>query len=438
MGKNTVLKEFFKYSSLNVLGMIGISFYILADTYFVANGIGSDALAALNIAIPVYSLIHGTALLLGMGAGTKFSIYKSQGENKKANSIFSQTIIIVAIFSAVFMLLGLLFSKNLSTLLGADKATFEMTEIYLKIILLFSPAFVLNETMICFIRNDNSPHLSTIGMILGSLFNIVFDYIFIYYFKLEMLGAVLATGFSPVISLIILSTHFFKKKNSLKFIKTKLNPKNILSIFSIGLPSFVTEMSSGIVILIFNFIMLSFCGNLGVAVYSVIANIAIVIFAIFNGIAQGVQPLISQNYGRNNTKNMFLAFKYATVTTVLLGLCLYIFMFVFSGEITLLFNSERNEELQKLATTGIKLYFIGCLLAGFNIICSAFFSSVENAKTANIISFLRGFIIIIPFAFAFSMLFSINGLWLSFTACELVVSIISVVFLIKTAKKKTA
>ena len=186
MVKNSVLKEFSKYSSLNVLGMLGISFYILADTFFVANGIGSDALAALNIALPVYSLVHGTALLLGMGGGTKFSIYKSQGENKKANSIFSQTILIVAAFAAVYMLVGLLFSGNLAVMLGADNVTFDMTNIYLKIVLLFSPALILNETMICFIRNDGSPHLSTAGMIVGSLFNIVFDYIFNQFIKREL------------------------------------------------------------------------------------------------------------------------------------------------------------------------------------------------------------------------------------------------------------
>lgn len=437
MGKNSVLKEFSRYSSLNVLGMLGISFYILADTFFVANGIGSDALAALNIALPVYSLVHGTALLLGMGGGTKFSIYKSQGEYKKANSIFSQTILTVIAFAIVYMLVGLLFSGNLSVLLGADDVTFDMTNIYLKIVLLFSPAFILNETMICFIRNDGSPHLSTAGMIVGSLFNIVFDYIFIYNFKLGMLGAVLATGFSPVVSLIILSTHFLRRKNSFKFIKTKIKFKSVISIFSIGLPSLVTELSSGIVIIIFNIIMLKLCGNLGVAAYGVIANIALVILAIFNGIAQGAQPIISHNYGKQNNKNMLLAFKYAALTAVLLALVLYIIMFIFSSEITLIFNNEHNEKLQQLATTGIKLYFIGCVFAGFNIISSAFFSSVENAKTANTISLLRGFIVIIPSAIILSVLFSINGLWLSFTVCESIVSIISIIFLIKNIAKKT-
>lgn len=435
MNNRKILLEFLKYSSLNVLGMLGISFYILADTFFIANGIGATGLAALNLAIPVFSLIHGLALMLGMGGATRFSVRKGQEMQEECNSIFSQTIGSALLISAVFMMIGILFSKNIAIMLGADFETFKMAEIYLKIILLFSPAFILNEIIICFVRNDGSPQLSTIGMLTGSIFNIIFDYIFIYPCKMGILGAVLATGFSPVISLIVLSIHFIKKNNTFKLIKTKLRFSQIIKIISIGFTSFVSELSSGIVIIIFNLIMLRLCGNIGVAAYGVVANISIVITALFTGIAQGSQPIISRNYGIGNTKNIADVLKYALSSVLIVSTVLYTLTFIFANDIASAFNQENNPELLKIATNGIKLYFSAIVFAGINIVLSIYFSAIEYTKQANTVSILRGLVVIIPMAFILSSLFGVEGLWLSFTATEFLVSVTAIVlFIIKTKK----
>ncbi|MGN0172954.1 MAG: MATE family efflux transporter [Acutalibacteraceae bacterium] len=435
MNNRKILLEFLKYSSLNVLGMLGISFYILADTFFIANGIGATGLAALNLAIPVFSLIHGLALMLGMGGATRFSVRKGQEMQEECNSIFSQTIGLALIISAVFMMIGILFSKNIAIMLGADRETFKMAEVYLKIILLFSPAFILNEIIICFVRNDGSPQLSTIGMLTGSIFNIIFDYIFIYPCKMGILGAVLATGFSPVISLIVLSIHFIKKNNTFKLIKTKLRFSQIIKIISIGFTSLVSELSSGIVIIIFNLIMLRLCGNIGVAAYGVVANISIVITALFTGIAQGSQPIISRNYGIGNTKNISAVLKYALSSVLIVSAVLYTLTFIFANDIASAFNQENNPELLKIATNGIKLYFSAIVFAGINIVLSIYFSAIEYTKQANIVSILRGLVVIIPMAFILSSLFGVEGLWLSFTATEFLVSVTAIVlFIIKTKK----
>lgn len=433
MNNRKILSEFLKYASLNVFGMLGISFYILADTFFIANGIGSTGLAALNLAIPIYSLIHGSGLMLGMGGATGFSVQKSQNKQKECNSIFSHTIVLALIISAFFMLIGILFSQNLANLLGADKETLEMTRIYLKTILLFSPAFIFNQIIICFIRNDGSPKLSTIGMLAGSLFNIIFDYIFIYPCKMGISGAVLATVFSPVVSLIILSVHFIKRNNTFRFIKTKLKFSQIIKTLSIGFSSFFSELSNGIVIIIFNLIMLRLCGNIGVAAYGVVANISIVIIALFTGIAQGSQPIVSRNYGTGDFKNIKAVLKYAIFSVLIISAILYTFIFVFANDISSAFNNENNPELLKIAANGLRLYFSAIVFAGINIILSAYFSAVEHPKPASIISVLRGLIVIIPIAFLLSSLFGVDGLWLSFTVTEFLVSVTAVVFVIKTA-----
>lgn len=212
MENKSQLKEFSRYCTLNVLGMIGLSCYILADTFFVSKGLGRNGLTALNLAIPVYSFIHGSGLMLGIGGATKYSIFKSNKERKNANTIFTNTFYLATVISIVFVLVGIFLSKSLTTVLGSDSDVFKMTNIYLKCILIFAPAFIINDVLICFIRNDNNPNLSMYAMLGGSLSNIILDYIFIFPLQLGIFGAVFATGLAPIISILILSLHRIKKK----------------------------------------------------------------------------------------------------------------------------------------------------------------------------------------------------------------------------------
>lgn len=212
MNKYYVLKNFFKYVSLNVMGMIGLSCYILADTFFVSNALGSNGLAALNFSIPIYCIINGAGLMIGIGGATRYSILKSQNEDEKANSIFSNTVIIGMVVGIIMLIVGLFLSTPIAKLLGADGTTLTLASTYLTTILSFSPFFILNNIMIAFIRNDGNPRLSMAGMLTGSFSNIVLDYIFIYPLSMGMFGAAFATGLAPIISLCILSSHFIKQK----------------------------------------------------------------------------------------------------------------------------------------------------------------------------------------------------------------------------------
>lgn len=434
MEKSNCFQDFVKYSSLNVLGMIGLSCYILADTFFVSKGLGTNGLTALNLAIPIYSFIHGSGLMIGMGGGTKYSIQKSQGKDKVANSIFSHVVAIAAIFAAVFVLIGLFFSGNIVRLLGADETVYQMTKTYLQVILLFAPAFLMNNVLLCFVRNDGAPQLSMTAMITGSLSNIILDYVFIFPCQMGIFGAVFATGLAPIISMLILSSHFIKKKNQFHWIKCRLERRMAASICSSGIPSLITELSSGIVIIVFNSIILGLEGNVGVAAYGVIANLSLVIIAIYTGIAQGIQPIMSRNYGVGNHRNIQLILRYALITMLILSVLVYMGVFLGAEQIAAIFNSERNELLQTIAVEGLKLYFIACPFAGFNIIISIYFTSTEYPIPANIISILRGFFVIIPMAFLLSSIAQITGVWCAFPATELLVTIVGVIFFVMSKK----
>ena len=407
-----MLKEYAKYTSLNVLGMLGLSCYILADTYFVAKGLGSSGLAALNLAIPVYSFIHGTGLMLGMGGATWFSIFKSQGVRERKDQVFFHTTILACCFAVLFVVEGL------------------TTQTYLKVLLLFSPAFLVNDLLLCFVRNDGAPQLAMAAMLGGSFSNIVLDYVFIFLFQMGIFGAVFATGLAPVISLAILSPFFLRHKNSFHLKKStagnrfKIGWHLVVQILAGGIPSLVAELSSGIVIIVFNVIILSLQGNTGVAAYGVVANLSLVVVSVFTGIAQGIQPIVSKYFGMGETKKRQVIFRYAVFTVIVLSGLIYLGMSVGAEQVATVFNSEGNQELQKIAVEGIRLYFIGIVFAGFNIVSAIYFTSTDQAKPANLISLLRGFVLIVPFAFLMSGLFGITGLWLTFPLTEFLVAII--------------
>jgi len=428
---NSILKSFIKYVSFNVISMIGLSCYILADTFFVANDVGSIGLTALNLVLPAYSLISGIGLMIGMGAATKYSIYRGRNNKEKANKVFTNSIILGFLVGLILTIVGISFSYDIASLLGADKNVNPLAGVYLKTILMFSCAFIINNIIICFIRNDDNPNLSMIAMLLGSFSNIILDYIFIFPFKLGMFGAAFATGLAPVISLIALSLHFIKKKNNFKFIKCKISKYYIKNIISLGIPSFITEFSSGIIMLLFNFTILDIANNIGVAAYGVIANLALIVVAIFTGIAQGIQPIISKNYGEGKSKNVKIIYKYALITAAVVGSLCYLLGIVFSEEIINVFNKERNQELFSIANEGIKIYFTAFFVMGLNIVTTSFFASINEAKESFIISIIRGLIVVIPLILLLSRLFGMTGVWITIPLAEVSTLLISIMLYLK-------
>ncbi|MGI5968580.1 MAG: MATE family efflux transporter [Lachnospiraceae bacterium] len=427
MEQQTGFREFFRYTALSVLGTLGVSCYILADTFFVSKGLGANGLTALNLAIPVYNFIHGTGLMLGMGGATRFCVCKSRQRREKVNQIYTNTLYLGALFSAVFVLIGLFFGKRLSLLLGADKNVLDMTATYLKWLLLFSPAFILNDILLCFVRNDDNPRLAMTAMIIGSFSNIILDYIFIFPMKMGIFGAIFATGLSPIISIISMLSHWIKRKNTFHVCRTKVKTHIVRQELALGFPSLIAQLSSGIVMITFNAIILKLEGNTGVAAYGIIANISLVVVAIYTGIAQGVQPLISHFYGKSIDRQVRTLMRYSVQTMLVISLFIYIIIFVFAQPIASVFNSENNLELQQIAVTGLKIYFTSSAFVGYNIILAIFFTSVEIALPAHILSVLRGLVLIIPMAFLLSAIGGMMGIWLTYPITEALVAVLGYV-----------
>lgn len=425
MEEISIRRSFTRYVSLNVIGMLGLSCYILADTFFVARGIGADGLAALNLAIPVYSFIHGTGLMIGMGGATRFTISKSE-------SVFTQALYYAFFTACFFTIMGVFFSEPIAALLGASGGTLENTTVYLRTILCFSPMFLLNNVIICFVRNDGNPKLSMFAMLTGSFSNVILDYIFIFPLGMGMFGAAFATGIAPVISLTILSIHLLKKRNTFHCLRQTPRFRDFADLSALGISAWITELSSGIVIIVFNMLLLQLAGNTGVAAYGILANIALVILAVFTGIAQGMQPIVSLSHREKHPERIRKVLQYGFLTAGVIAVLVYILSFLFAEPIVAAFNKDGNAQLAEIAVQGMRIYFTAFVFAEVNLLCAACFSAVDCPKNAFVISLLRGFLIIVPAALILSALFGINGVWTAMTVSEFVVLLVSIWMLRKS------
>lgn len=420
-------KEFIWYASSNVLAMLGLSCYILADTFFIAQGLGEKGISALNLALPIFSLMIGLCILISVGSSTLYKILISR-QDQKAQEVFTLAFVLSVVLSILLMLLGLFFAENLARVMGSTPELLKDTSTYIRVALLFSPAFFMNILFQAFFRNDNRPGRVMTASLLGSFSNIILDYIFIFPLNMGMFGAVFATGVSPVVSLLVLSPLIFSKKRSFKLSLKDLSLKLLPQGLKLGVPSFVMELSSGLVIMVFNMILLGLVGSVGVAAYGVIANVSLVILALFNGIAQGMQPISSQAYGLGDREGGLSLLRFAIKVTLIFSLVVYLTVFIFKGAISNQFNPENNLLFRSISVEGLGIYFIGMIPAGLNILLSMYFTSISKARPSQVMTFLRGILLIIPLAFLLSRLFGVLGVWISFPLTELLVLIIGLFF----------
>ena len=418
------IKDFARYTGLSTIGAVGVSIYILADTFFISKGMGTDGLAALNIAIPIYNFIWGLSVMLGMGGATRYTIARSRGESELGNKIFSLVFAVTLAFSSAFVLVGIFGARWAAGLLGANEEILDLTTTYMRVILIFAPAFALNQVFTCFVRNDGEPNLAMQGTLIGSLINIVLDYVLIFTLDMGMLGAALATACSPLVGMAIMWKHKTRGNNQFHLTKDLSDIKNLGKTCALGFPSLATELSSGIVVIVFNMILLSLAGNVAVAAYGVIANISLVVIAIYNGMSQGMQPLMSEAYGRGNIHGAVAVLKYGLAVCAALSAVIYCVIFFGAEGITAVFNSENNPDLPGFAVPGLKIYFTAAIFAGINIILQIYFTSTEKALPGQIISLLRGLIVIVPAAFLLSRAFDVTGVWLAFPVTEAVVAVV--------------
>ena len=427
-------KQYFKYVSQNIFGLLGTSCYILADTYFISQAAGTDGVTLLNLCLPIYNLIFAFGSMIGLGSATRYTILQAQGD-VRAQRYFSNAIFSACILSVPFLLAGIFCPEALLRLMGGDAEIVALGVGYTRIFLLFTPFFMCNYIVSAFTRNDGDPSLAMVATLSGSLFNVVFDYIFMFPMGLGLPGAALATAVSPVLSICICSRHFFKKSNTLRFLRRAPSIRLLAQSCPLGVSGFVGELSSGVTTTVFNLLLLRLSGNVAVAAYGVIANFALVATAIFNGVAQGAQPLVSACYGKNDSQGARKLLFLGTGTALALAAVLYGVVVGFTDPLVAVFNSENSLQMAAFAHTGMRVYFVGYFFAGFNIVAAGYLGAVNRPAEASATSLCRGMAAIVVCSLVLSALFGMNGVWAAFPASEALTALLTVVLLLK--KKKT-
>ncbi len=433
----SIEKKFCKFVSLNVFAMVGMSCYILADTFFISVAEGADGITALNLVLPVYSLIFAIGSMLGAGAATRYGIAKAAG-NRQADRYFFNAVCFALLFGVCFSVVGGLAPEAVLRLLGGDRQIIAVGANYTRIFMLFAPCFMLNYIFTSFIRNDNAPLLSMIATLTSSFSNILLDYLFMFPLKMGMPGAALATGLSPVISIAVCSLHFLSGKSAIPIRPALPSGKLFWQSCQLGVAGFVGEISSGITTMVFNFLILALAGNVGVAAYAVIANLAIVGTAFFNGIAQGEQPLASEAYGKGDATAQGKIRRLSLQTAAVTAVVIVSLVLIFAEPCVRLFNREASAQLAAYAEPGLRLYILGFLFAGINIVGTGYLSATEQAKAAFFVAVLRGLAAIVGFAFLLSKLLGMLGIWLAFPVAEAFCMLFTLIALQKQKQRAVA
>ena len=398
-------KQFFKYVSQNIFGLLGTSCYILADTYFISQAAGTDGVTLLNLCLPIYNFIFAIGAMVGLGAATRYAILRAQGD-ERCQRYFSNAIFCACALSVPFLLAGIFAPGSLLRLMGGDAEIVALGIPYARIFLMFTPFFMCNYIVSAFVRNDGDPSLAMVATLSSSLFNVVFDYIFMFPMGLGLAGAALATAVSPIISISICSRHFFKKENGVEFVRRMPSVK-----------------------------LLGLAGNVAVAAYGVVANFALVATAIFNGVAQGAQPLVSECYGKGDRAGTRKLLLLGSGTALVLAAVLYSVVFGATDALVGIFNSENSVRMAQFAHMGMRLYFVGYFFAGFNIVAAGYLSATDRPAEASITSICRGMAAIVACSLMLSRLFGMNGVWAAFPVSELLTALLTLFLLLR--RKKT-
>lgn len=435
------LSEHFSYIKLmrftipTIAMMIFTSIYGVVDGLFVSNIVGSEAFAGVNLIMPALMMLGSVGFMVGTGGSALVSKTIGEGNKKLANRYFSMLIYFLLIVGIVLSILGNVFIRQISELLGAKGEMVDICSTYGRTLLCSLPFFMLQNCFQSFLVVAEKPAMGLCVSVIAGLSNMVLDFLFIYVFRLGVFGAALATAISEFVGAAIPLIFFIRKNNSpLKLIKTKLELKPILRTCSNGSSEMVTNISMSLVNMLYNLQLVKFAGYDGVVAYGIIMYVGFIFSGTYLGYCVGVAPIVGYHYGAANTaelknlfkKSLFLLSSAAVVLTSCAELLSSVLAGIFVGY---------NQDLHDMTTNAIQLFALSYIISGINIFASAFFTALNNGLVSAVISFMRTLVFQIAFIFILPELLGLNGIWLSVVGAEICSLIISVSFFVANRKK---
>lgn len=433
--RDQVTSVFFQFLIPSIGATLVNSIYILGDTILVGRGVGSMGIAALNLLLPVFSLFFATGMMFGVGGSVLFSFDKGRKDEAAAREHFSAALVGTVIMAIFYEIVCGLYFDPITAFLGRNEAMDEMVRSYGWILTAGCPVFLLSSFLQAFVRNDRAPKVAMAAVITGGVSNVILDYIFMFPMKMGMAGGALATVLGSVITVAILLSHFFSSSNTLKFTR-HFRLKAIGEVAVNGLSSFILDLSSGVVILLFNRQLLYWVGDMGVMVYGIVSNSVLMVNSISNGISQASQPLMAVNNGAGLQERVNQTFRLARRFSVGTGIFFTALGLLAPAFVVRVFVLP-TPEILAMAVPAVRIYFLAFLTTGINLLLATYFQSVLMPGCALVLSLCRGVIFSGILVYLLPLLVGVDGIWAAMPVAEFLALILGILMK-KRGKRKNS
>ena len=407
----------------SVLTMIFLSFYTTIDGFFVSRYAGSDALAGINIVIPITCVTFGVAVMLATGAGAIIGEHLGRGEMEQANRIFSFMCLVLLAFSVAFTALGVAFLRPIAVLLGSSERLMPHVLPYALVVFLGTVPMAFKLFFEYLVRSDGNSKVGLAMSVAGLVLNVGLDYLFVGVYGLGTLGAAWGTTLSITASALIGLVYFLRFGN-IRFARPKADAKVLLKSCTNGSSEMFTEFSTGITTLLFNLMVMKYFGEDGVAAVTIIMYIYYFFISFYMGIAVAVAPVVSYNVGAQNPDKIreMLRYSFRTIAVTaalilaasLLGGQAIIHLFVQSGNVF------------DITWQALRLFSPVFVFIGFNVFLSGYFTALGNGLTSAVISLLRSLVLVVVFIAVLPLLLEENGIWLTMPFSEAATVLVAV------------
>lgn len=435
------LSDHFTYSKLlrfvfpSIIMMVFTSIYGVVDGLFVSNFAGKTAFASINLVMPFVMILGGIGFMIGTGGTALVSKVLGEGKKEKANEIFTMMIIFTLLLGALLSVIGVISMPWVAKFLGATEEMMADCVIYGRIVTGFTVAFMLQNVFQSFLIAAEKPKLGLLATVLAGIANMALDAIFIIVFKWGVAGAAIATGLSQCVGGIFPLIYFSRKNSSLlRLTKTKLEIKPILNACGNGSSELMSNISSSVVSMIYNFQLMKYVGEDGVSAYGVLMYVQFIFVAIYIGYAIGCAPITGYHFGARNHNELKNMLRKSSFLSAVSGVVLTILAIALSSPLAKLFVGY-DEELYELTRHAFRLFAYSFLLAGFNIFTSSFFTALNNGAVSAAISFMRTLIFQTSSVLILPIFLGVDGIWWAITVAEFFAFILSLIFLFAKRKK---
>ncbi len=412
---------YFKYLSAAFGSAMITSLYSIVDTAMVGQYHGPQGTAALAVVAPIWNIIYSLGLLMGIGGSVIFSIRRGNNQNYGSeNQYFTASVIGAIILSVLAWIVVTCFDRTILTFFGADEALLMMAQKYMRPIKYVFPLFLFNQMLSAFVRNDGNPGLATISVLSGGIFNIFGDYFFVFTCDMGIFGAGLATAIGSVISFLIMLTHFWGRKNTLRMTRPEQLMLKLREIIVTGFSTFFIDMAMGILTVLFNRQIMKYLGTNALAIYGPIIQISTFVQCCAYSVGQASQPIISTNFGAGKGERIRETLRLALLTAVFFGVFWTMLSMICPNVYIRIFMTPTKEILD-MAPAIVRTYALSFLLLPLNIFSTYYFQAIMQPKAAFIVSVTRGFVISGILIMVLPALISADAIWFAMPVTELLV-----------------